>query len=211
MKKLICLLTSLGALAFSGAHADNFYAGAFGGANWVQNSKHHNHYKTGYILGLDAGYKWCNGLRTEFEFAYRSNQNKRHGSSSNHSHRNQSYAGMFNLLYDFDAWGCWCVRPFIGGGIGVASVRRNHGGSSHSANGETVVLAEGEEISAPEVVGSSGGSHNKRRSSFAWQLIAGLAYPLNDCVDIDLSYRFFKTSEDKINNNSLVLGLNYNF
>lgn len=196
MKKLICLLSSLvGLAAFSGAHADNFYAGAFGGANWVQNNHHHNHSRTGYLLGLDAGYKWCNGLRTEFEFAYRNNQNRHNGSwdgSHNHrSHRNNhhyTYAGLFNLLYDFDAFGCWCVKPFIGAGIGVAS-NKHHRNHSNDHNN----------------------SSSRRRCSFAWQLIAGLAYPLNDCVDLSLSYRFFRTTQEKINNHGLALGLNYNF
>lgn len=184
MKKLICLLTVLvGAASFGSAQADNFYAGAFGGVNWLQNNHHHQHARTGYLLGLDAGYKWCNGLRTEFEFSYRNNRKHNNGSR----HHTQNYAGLINVLYDFDQAGCWCVRPFLGAGIGVASEKRHHGGTTDSS------------------------SSSNRRSNFAWQLIAGIAYPLNDCVDLDLSYRFFKTTHAKANNHGLALGVNYNF
>lgn len=196
MKRIICLVTSLlGLVASSGVQADNFYAGGFGGANWIQNNHHHQRTRTGYLLGLDAGYKWCNGLRAEFEFSYRNNRrhfnNNTDTSGSNRRHTNV-YAGLVNVLYDFDDMGCWCLKPFVGAGIGAASERR-HSRGNESTDTES---------------GSS--SRNRRKSSFCWQLIAGLGYPLNDCADLSLSYRFFKTSE-RLNNHGLALGLNYNF
>lgn len=188
MKKLICLLTSLvGITAFGSAQADDLYAGVFGGVNWLQNNHHHQHARTGYLVGADIGYKWCNGLRTELEFAYRNNRKHENASSRHHS---QNYAGLVNVLYDFDAMGCWCVRPYLGAGIGAASERRHHNGSSTAL---------------------SDSSSNNRKASFAWQLIAGLAYPLSDCIDLNLSYRFFKTTHARANNHGLALGANYNF
>ena len=213
MKRLICLLTALvGVASFNAAQADNFYAGAFGGVNWLQNNRHHQNARTGYLLGLDAGYKWCNGLLTEFEFSYRNNRknlkNRHYGEGSGsegsrHGGRKhtQNYAGLINVLYEFDNYGCWCVRPYLGAGIGVASEKRNRnnrGSGSGSCN---------EEGSGCRRHGSSNG----RKSNFAWQLIAGLAYPINDCVDLDLSYRFFKTTHARANNNAIALGVNYNF
>lgn len=190
MKKMICLLSSLvGLAAFGNAQADNFYAGAFGGINWLQNNHHHQHARTGYLVGADIGYKWCNGLRTEFEFAYRNN--RKHNSGSRH--HTQNYAGLINVLYDFDTMGCWCLKPFLGAGIGVSSERKHHNGTSGG-----------------EITPYSSSSDN-RKSSFAWQLIAGLAMPLNDCIDLSLQYRFFKTTHVRANNHGLVVGANYNF
>lgn len=187
MKKFICLMASLvGLVATTGIQADNFYAGGFGGINWATNARHHHSYKTGYVLGLDAGYKWCNGFRAEVEFSYRNNRVRRSDNSGNSRHANtQLYAGLVNALYEFDALDCWCIKPYVGGGIGYASERRARRGNDE-------------------------GSHHNKRSGFAWQLIAGVAYPLNDCVDLDLSYRFFK-SKEKHDNHALVLGVNYNF
>jgi opacity protein-like surface antigen len=89
--------------------------------------------------------------------------------------------------------GCFCIRPYLGAGIGFASERRRNGSSSHD---------EYREYSS---------SSDNRRTNFAWQLIAGLAYPLNDCIDLDLAYRFFQTTRAHANNHGLTLGFNYNF
>lgn len=182
MKKYICLMASLvGLLATTGVQADNFYAGGFGGINWATNGHHHHKYKTGYVLGLDAGYKWCNGFRAELEFAYRNNRVRRNGNGWSRHTNTQLYSGLVNVLYDFDALDCWCIKPYVGAGIGWA-------GERHAKH-----------------------HNNDRRNGFAWQLIAGVAYPINDCVDLDLSYRFFKNSKAKHDNHALVLGVNYNF
>ncbi len=182
MKKFICLMASLvGLVATTGVQADNFYAGGFGGINWATNAHHNHKYKTGYVLGLDAGYKWCNGFRAELEFSYRNNRVRRNFDGGSSRHRNnQLYAGLVNVIYDFDALDCWCIKPFVGAGIGYASEKKIR------ANGD------------------------RRHHGFAWQLIAGVAYPLNDCVDLNLQYRFFKSVE-KHDNHALVLGVNYNF
>lgn len=177
---MVLAVTLVGLVATSGIQADNFYAGGFGGINWATNARHHHKYKTGYILGLDAGYRWCNGFRAEVEFSYRNNRVRKNYDNGDSRHANtQLYAGLVNALYEFDALDCWCIKPYVGGGIGYASEKK-------------------------------AGKGNHKESGFAWQLIAGVAYPLNDCVDLDLSYRFFK-SKEKHDNHALVLGVNYNF
>ncbi|MCB1114135.1 MAG: porin family protein [Chlamydiia bacterium] len=186
MKKLICLLTSLvGVLAVSGAQADNFYAGAFGGFNWLQSNQHHEHARWGFIAGVDLGYKWCNGFRAELEAAYRNNR-IHPGESRRHT---QNYAGLVNVLYDFDALGCYCATPYIGGGVGFASEKRRR---------------VNDELSVPE-------SYDHRRTNFAWQLIGGVLVPLNDCVDVNLAYRFFVVTHNNANNHALTVGATYNF
>lgn len=190
MKKFMFILAAL-AVSFIYADDDeccdscgcggNVYAGVFGGVNWVQKF-HHRDPKTGFLVGGNVGYKWCNGLRAELEFSYRDNEVRGHDwESDNHTHL---YAGLFNILYSFDSWGCWCLKPFIGAGVGGGSAKRHHTFCDPC---------------------------HKSQSTFVWQLIAGLAYPLNNCVDIALTYRYFNTTNHTLHNHGLALGLGYNF
>lgn len=188
MKKILCSLATLVALSTAGsAFADNFYAGVFGGANWLQHTRSHEKTRTGYLVGFDLGYRWCGGFRTEFEFAYRNNQ-RRHrfdDSLTSHRHHTNNYAALINARYYWEDIDCWNVKPFIGAGIGVASEKRRGNDCNHSS---------------------------KRRCSFAWQILAGIAYPVNDCVELELAYRFFNiTRIKKSYNHGLTLGVNYNF
>src|ERR1700728_4761020 len=92
MKKYIfflmaCLSLCLNAGAFVpgwGGDGDNcccdetppFYGEFFGGANFIESSKRRHvkaDFDTGYILSGSIGYRWCYGLRLEFEYAYRRN------------------------------------------------------------------------------------------------------------------------------------------
>nr|MBA2728584.1 outer membrane beta-barrel protein [Parachlamydiaceae bacterium] len=94
MKNFLFILAAIFALSTTQMSAEeDFYAGVFGGANWLNISgKSHHHssgsdngsrvrdrlkYRTGYIIGGSIGYRWCGGLRVEGEIAYRNNQRKR--------------------------------------------------------------------------------------------------------------------------------------
>jgi opacity protein-like surface antigen len=207
MKKLICALATLvGITAVGSAQADNFYANVFGGANWRQHdNKHHNgdngsrsreQTRVGYLVGFDLGYRFCSGFRGEFEFAYRNNERRHHfrsnvdatGSRSRFNH--QSYAALVNARYYWENVDCWDIKPFLGVGIGVASEKNRH-------------FADGS---------INDSSRNHRHSSFAYQVLAGVAYPVNDCVDVDLTYRFFQATKlSRVYNHGLTLGLGYNF
>jgi opacity protein-like surface antigen len=94
MKNFLFILAAIFALSSTQASADeDFYAGVFGGANWLNISGKSNHnsdsfdgerirdrlkFDTGYIVGGSIGYRWCGGLRVEGEIAYRNNQRKKH-------------------------------------------------------------------------------------------------------------------------------------
>ena len=138
-------------LTGASVHAENFYAGVFGGPNWS------SHKHPGYLVGMDVGYRWCNGIRAELEGSYRDEH---------------ELAGLVNAYYDFNPYPVcnFCLAPFVGAGVGYA------------------------------------------KHSFAWQLIAGLNYPLQDNIDLSLSYRFFNLAcHENIHNHGLALGLNYHF
>lgn len=198
-----------------------FYVGTFAGANFISSSNSHHHnsgyhnrrnFNTGYVVDASVGYRWCHDIRMEFEYAYRSNQGKHRWHESNN--RSGSYcskhknfvqnAYMFNGFYDIGGCQDWCIKPFVGAGIGYANTRNahHHNGSSHHENGS--VGGNG-----------SGRSHHHHRNNcnggFAWQLIAGLAYPICDEIDLSLEYRFFKARERKLYNNDVGVGLKYYF
>ena len=191
-----------------------FYIGGFGGANFISTSRDCGHnrrsFDTGYVLNASIGYRWCHDVRFEFEYAYRNNKvsHKNHNSacvdcedtnlsslSGNHR-KNKNFiqnAYMFNGFYDINMCQDWCFKPFVGAGIGYVQGRNAH---HHFADSSDV---------------TSSSHHNNRRNGFAWQLIAGIAYPICDEIDLSLEYRFFKGRENRLYNNDVGVGLKYYF
>lgn len=171
-----------------------FYIGGFGGANFISTSRdcgqNRRHFDTGYVFSASLGYRWCHNVRFEFEYAYRNNKGRHSDSAvsgSTRKHFTQN-AYMFNGFYDIAMCNDWCLKPFVGAGIGYAQSRNgNH-------NFDSAV------------------SYNRnKRNGFAWQIIAGLAYPICDEVDLSLEYRFFKSRERRLYNNDVGVGLKYYF
>lgn len=174
---------------------NNFYAEILGGANFLQtttDSGVKSNYRTGYIVAGTLGYRWCYGLRLEAEYAFRRNSlTKIHffgRSFPIHGHF-QSSSYMANVLWDLPlaTWGYQCcgVHPFIGGGIGY-DVQRVHG------KNQDLVF-------------------NQKKRHFAWQVVAGIGYPLFCSTEISLEYKFHKGGLHYIYNHSLGLGLTYQF
>lgn len=226
-KKFTLLMASMMLLGASAAQAWNdagccyedpccedqtgFYVGAFGGGNWVATSNcglNRRSFDVGYVFTGSIGYRWCHNVRFEFEYGYRNNQGRHHNNSSSDVAVNGCESGygrhnktfyqnsyLFNAFYDLPSWGdCFCInlKPFIGAGIGYA---QSHGARHHQYNTDE----------------TSSYGHRNHRNGFAWQLIAGLAYPICDELDLSLEYRFFKTQEHRIYNNSFGAGLKYYF
>lgn len=189
MKKIILAITA--AIAFitpAAMQAEGFYAGAIGGLNFIQDDVKHLDldYDAGYQVGIVGGYAWCNGIRTEAEISYRRNKldhikyRTEEGRYKSHHlcAHTRSFAYMANVLYDIST--PWEITPFIGAGIGYADEHTRFSFNDLHVKGS--------------------------KHGFAYQAIAGAAYPICDNVDLSLEYRFFKGQED-LYNHSLALGL----
>jgi len=197
MKKTFILLVALVAMtlphAAQAVYWEGFYVGGFGAANFIQNTRkhHHNRTRTGYAAGGAVGYRWCNGWRAEFEVGYRNNSLKRHRyaiDGRRHGSRQfHTWDYMANVYYDVPL--CWMATPYVGAGIGYANSRFNHrrGGRDYHH------------------------SHSNKRRGFAWQVIAGVSYPIWECTDIAVEYRLFKGRVKDIYNHSIGARLNYYF
>lgn len=118
------------------------------------------------LIGIGHGYG--NGFRTEFEIGYRRNAVDSI-SGTEASGDMAAWSFMANVLYDVPV--AARVRPFLGAGLGVARV---------SANGISPV---------------SSSRIDDTDTAFAWQAIAGLAYPVTDRTEATLSYRYFSVPD----------------
>jgi opacity protein-like surface antigen len=209
MKNILFLFAALLTLSSSALikAEEGTYASVFGGVNWLENIKKNHHkfkFQTGYLVGGAVGYEWCNNIRAEAEFAYRNNK-LRHGHWShkdgNHQRHHQSWKGrnsvrtwslLANLLYDFDMDSCGCswLKPYLGFGIGYG----NNKVVNDRWNEDNDCCHRG----------------CKNRNGFAWQFIAGIAYPVTECFDLDIQYRYFQ-SHKHVRSNDLVFGGRFMF
>ncbi len=193
------------------------YVGAKIGGNWsTENTRLYTtgypstinrsaDYKDGYIGAFQGGYAWSNGLHVELEGADRYNAVDHirsvngvfggHGSMRN-------YAAMANILYELpsDWMGMqdFPLRPYIGAGAGSAEYSPYH-------------------IRGSSLTNFSYNSGN--RWGFAYQAIAGVAYPITDNLSMTLEYRYFSRTDDNrprgIGNDydaqSALIGVRYSF
>lgn len=169
----------------------NYYAKMFFGANFLQNSKNRSTYHTGYVIAGSLGYCWRDGLRVEGEYAFRKNDiRKIHFAgqgSSTHGHFKTSSL-MANVFWDMPllSWGyyLWEIQPFIGAGIGYDSQKM------HSSNSRIFF--------------------NQKWHHFAWQLMAGLSYPIYCNTNVSLEYKFHQGGSH-FYNHALGVGVVYKF
>jgi opacity protein-like surface antigen len=259
LRKLLMASAAIVSLsaAVSSAEAAQPYASIFGGLSFLQgqNMTGKNHtrtttvitgsstqsldtsFKTGFVLGGNAGIEWGNGLRTELELAYRQHKSKKHahlkthyqyqfstttgeGSTittrvtSGHSGevpanlRMRAWSLMANAWYDFDLG--LPVTPYVGGGIGLALVKISGQLGHFAGDGSTVV----------------GTLFEKNDNVFAWQLGAGVSMPITDTVKAFVDYRYFAADDAHLmlepgyhggsinadfNSQSVMVGLRFNF
>jgi|JI9StandDraft_2_1071091.scaffolds.fasta_scaffold48717_4 opacity protein-like surface antigen len=198
MNKKIALLAStalmVAATTFP-AEAGNFYVRMFGGANWVADSDFTALAPssttdslswsvggdTGWVVGGAIGYdlnEILRGWKTELEFSYR--ENKREGDWSSLtstgtgngqlSFDHSTFAVMANAWYEFPIGG---IAPYVGGGIGWARS-----------------TFKGDYIN-----GLSREPFDFDNSGFAWQLGAGVNFPIKPGMSMGLGYRYFRGPE----------------
>ena len=167
-----------------------FYLSGNVSCNFLALNKKHDTKLTfdpGIFVAPAIGYRFCNGLRVEGEFGYRHNNLKKlkfYGTSFHINGHLETYTGMANVYYDFPI--CWCLKPYVGAGIGYAN--------SKVKICQGNVLAKGHD------------------NGFAWQVIAGVAYPISNNVDLAVEYRFFKNERiSRVQNHDIGGTLRYYF
>ncbi len=158
---------------------------------------------TGFAGVVSVGWGFGNGLRAEIEGNYRDNHingftngnfsNLGLGGGSNE----QKFAGMVNVLYDFNGLSPWFV-PYIGAGVGYAGI--NEKWAVHNNFGFTVpagVLGPDAQTFVPGALRAGG---KGTEGSFAYQAILGAAFPMPTIAPglaITAEYRFFGTSGNR--------------
>ena len=208
-KRTLLATSALAALASvtSAQAGGGFYISVQGAANFqrqndhnftiscCQFTEHHLDSHVGFMLGAEVGVhldNWLNGLRAGIEADYRRNKVGGHwtvssiidGPTFGHINAHQSsFSLLANVWYDINVGQKWV--PYIGGGAGWSRTKVDGAASISSTNG-------GGNTSA-----ATGWSIEK--SGFAYQLGAGVNYPIQPGVNLGLGYRFFKGPEIKHN------------
>lgn len=124
-------------------------------------------FETGWVVRGNFGYAYSNGFRTELEGSYSASDVDSIKGAANGSGDSDAYALMVNGLYDINLG--WAVTPYVGVGVGAARV---------GADGASPV---------------GGSSINDKSVDFAYQGIAGLAFPINEKLSLTADYRYIAT------------------
>lgn len=133
--------------------------------------------KDGWGAGTAVGRRWNSNGRTEFEFTFRDNsvsswfeqQFNSTGTLTSNSvipafGTVQTYSGMVNVLFDLSEQSIGTPSLYLGGGLGSIYV---------DANFFTAL-----------------NTYESNNTSFAYQFIAGIAYPIRDRIDLFTEYRY---------------------
>ena len=204
---LAVVVSSVLLLAAAQVFAAGPYVGLEGGAVWLSDAsvtvlgvnQGDIKFDTGWAIGAVGGYDFGT-WRLEGELVYRSNGAKEFSDAVGSSPLDgdgTSTALMVNAFYDFKTLSP-SVYPYIGAGIGGASVAADLKDSG-------VQVVDDDEI------------------VFAYQLVAGVAFPVSKQLAIDLNYRYFATTDPKLkdsfgtefeteySSHNIFVGLRYNF
>jgi outer membrane protein OmpA-like peptidoglycan-associated protein len=160
----------------------NWYVGVEGGWTSLPNTNFtgggtagYASYDDGYNVGARLGYM-MGPWRFEGEFSYRNNSLNGVSVTSPFalklnpvSGNRQTYAEMFNVLYDFNMG--LPVTPHIGGGIGIA------------------------EQTASENLPAPAANISDTDTNFAYQAIAGFRWMATPNLAVDVDYRYFATTD----------------
>lgn len=171
--------------AGASAQQEGFYASLGGGLNFLDDSDFDiaggvgvdNQYDTGFIISGAVGYAtapvWDYGsLRLEGEVSYRQNDIDVHsvaalgGDQPGSTGEASALAFMANVYHDFLPGSDF--RPYVGGGIGLASIEFSDYGIA----------------AVPDVLDDDD-------TAFAYQLIAGASYSFTPQLAATIDYRFF--------------------
>jgi opacity protein-like surface antigen len=193
----IALSFALIFFAVSSAAADNdIYIQYSGGATYLPNQNltaadasgtdafgnrfsGHANSNMGFNVGGAIGMRFYEYFRAELEYVYRENETDKMSIQGELPRDASGHIGLMTVMangyIDYDLG--LKVVPYIGVGIGWGYVdfdNKNHG--------------------LPEQVAVEGND-----SVFAWSLMAGGSYPVNEVMDISLGYRYIATTDPRVN------------
>jgi OOP family OmpA-OmpF porin len=195
------LAASILALPLAAANAaeplKGLYVGAGVGANFMQDEKVSlNNLNSVIVSGvqtklstnpgfaglLAVGYGFGNGLRAELEGDFKYNSFTSNGNSNTQSAggNEQKYGAMVNALYDFNNVVPWMV-PYVGVGVGYQAVQWSNVRASSTSGGDSIFVA----------------SDNATKSSFAYQGIAGVSFPITPQLSLTGEYHFMGLASDR--------------
>lgn len=188
MKKLFVILAALFTLTlFKTTHAIDIegpYVSVISGLNFLEYDKHHikTDFKVGWIAALDMGYRFCSGFRVEGEVAYRRNVLK----WIKPFHQKPLRIRGRVHVWSFMARGLYEL-PFTWRltpylGVGIGY-----------DNGRSRVCFK------------------RELDGFAWELIGGALYPIDDNLELGLEYIYHQGNQKKFHANSIGLKLNWFF
>lgn len=180
--------------------------GSFGSSTWNDELELDNGYGGGGAIGVKV-----NGLRVEGEVFYQQSGIKEFNVTTHSSFLLPAFTHitlpiddaelkvrtfLLNVYYDFDMKSGF--SPYLGGGIGTAKVKY-----------DDLTL----DFYHIPIILPGDSDH-----ALAYQLSAGLGYAVNENITLDLSYRYFSTSDlhlqivdDDLTTHNILLGVRYYF
>lgn len=179
----LCFATTSHA-AQSAQNANSVYGGVFGGLTILPDITLSApgflpstvEMDAGYNLGGVIGYKWAMGLRAEGEISYRQNDiDNVDGIATSGDVSSLTFMG--NAWYDFNTGTPWI--PYIGGGLGLASVGVDTPGFDES---DTV---------------------------FAYQIGGGVGFEVSPGIVISADYRYLATTDPEFEVGGLKIDAEY--
>lgn len=198
MKKILVTIFAIGIMVPATAQAENWYVTADGGVALLNDStstddlgfSYNSEYNAGFLLDGGFGYDF-GSVRAEAVVHYqRNNLDKIEDMSADGDV--SGTAVMVNGYYDFMT--SYGFEPFLTAGLGWAKVKAN----DIKVNGVRVL--------------------DDDDTVFAWQVGAGVGIAVSGNAFVDLTYRYFATSDptfdgvdSEIKGNNFSLGIRYNF
>ena len=144
---------------------------------------------TGSFFNFALGRINGRNLRTELELSIRDNDiSGQFGPPGNlvvlpaRTGNISSFSGMANAYWDFNNLGLGRIRPYVGGGVGFASLQVD----LRDVTGASVLSPDGD-----------------RDSSFAYQWMAGVNVQATCNLDLFVEYRFFEADAFRLESNSV--------
>lgn len=186
MKKLFVLLAALLTLALpkttQAMDIEGPYVSVISGLSFVDYDKNHirTDFKVGWLAGLDLGYRFCPGFRLEAGAVYRRNVLK----SIKPYHQSSVRIKGSVQVWSFMAKGLYEL-PF-----GWCFTPYLGGGIGYD-NGRSRVCFK------------------RDLDGFAWELIGGALYSIDDNLELGLEYTYHQGNQKKFHNNSVGLKLNW--